>query len=113
MYADMLEFKPACAGNNIYLYSAFENGEKTGECRFSIDGMYMDFLSVEASDPLTAEGLIRSSLNFGANRNAYIARVNTENINSQPFIALRFSKKNGLLTAEIPFALQGSCKDCQ
>ena len=113
MYADMLEFKPACAGNNIYLYSAFENGEKTGECRFSIDGMYMDFLSVEASDPLTAEGLIRSSLNFGANRNAYIARVNPENINSQPFITLRFSGKDGLLTAEIPFALQGSCKDCQ
>ena len=113
MYADMLEFKPACVGNNIYLYSAFENGEKTGECRFSIDGMYMDFLSVEASDPLTAEGLIRSSLNFGANRNAYIARVNTENINSQPFITLRFSGKDGLLTAEIPFALQGSCKDFQ
>ena len=109
----MLEFKPACVGNNIYLYSAFGNGEKTGECRFSIDGMYMDFLSVEASDPLIAEGLIRSSLNFGANRNAYIARVNPENINSQPFIALRFSEKNGLMTAEIPFALQGSCKDCQ
>ncbi|MBQ7047109.1 MAG: hypothetical protein IJN85_05160 [Oscillospiraceae bacterium] len=85
-----------------------------GECTFSIDGMYMEILSISDNiDALTAEGLVRSALNFGANRNAYIAKANPDKVDSTPFITLGFSKEKDFLVSDIPSALQGSCKDCR
>ncbi len=110
----MLEFKPGKVSEEVYLYSAYEGDIKLGECTFSIDGMYMEILSVsENIDPLTAEGLVRSALNFGANRNAYIAKANPQKVDATPFVTLGFEEENGFLVSDIPSALQGHCKDCR
>ncbi len=110
----MLEFKPGSEKDGIYSYSAYEKDVKIGECTFSIDGMYMEVLSISADiDELTAEGLVRSALNFGANRNAYIAKANPDKVSTTPFITLGFNEEKGFLVSDIPSALQGSCKDCR
>ncbi|MGN0545161.1 MAG: hypothetical protein ACI4I0_06330 [Acutalibacteraceae bacterium] len=110
----MLEFKPFDIDDDTHGYRAFENGEIIGESIFRINSAWVDILSVKAAndDLLVAEGLIRSSLNFAANRGVYMARANAGSAVSQPFETLGFSKDGDDYISDIPSALTGSCKDC-
>ena len=89
------------------LIKAFDADNEIGEASFEIQGFYLNVKSVTASDDIIAEGLIRSVLNYGANRGAYIAKV-SKGIYGNVFRKLGF-KGEGVLSAEIPEALTGSC----
>ena len=86
---------------------AFDGENEVGFCTFEINGYKMFLTSLTASDDIIAEGLIRSALNYGANRGAYIAQVNGglfENV----FRRLSF-KGEELLSADIPEVLTSGC----
>ena len=88
----MLEFKPFDIDSKTYGYRAEENGEKIGECIFSLGGTYAEILSIKTrdSDRLVAEGLVRSALNFAANRSAYMARADIGRVEKEPCLTLGF-----------------------
>ena len=88
----MLEFKPFDIDDKTHGYRAEENRENIGECIFSLDGTYAEILSVKTrdGDRLVAEGLVRSALNFAANRNAYMARANVGRVEKRTVYNSRF-----------------------
>jgi hypothetical protein len=86
---------------------AFESDNEIGTSTFEIDGFDMTLKTLTAADDIIAEGLIRSVLNYGANRGAYIAKVES-GIFENVFRKLGF-KGEGILLAEIPEALTGCC----
>lgn len=96
----MLEFKPFDIDSKTYGYRAEENGEKIGECIFSLGGTYAEILSIKTrdSDRLVAEGLVRSALNFAANRSAYMARADIGKVEKEPFITLGFEEKTAFMS---------------
>lgn len=90
-------------------YDLSDEDRECGKCIFRINGYSMEILSVESnSDDETVEGFIRSALNYGANRNAYIAFYKAEN-GIKVADMLGFQDKGGVLTGEIPELLAGSC----
>ncbi len=88
---------------------AFDGETEVGICSFSIDGFVMTFDSLIAdnNDPIITEGLIRSALNYAANRGAYISKVKN-GISQQMFEFLGF-KGDDILSAEIPEVLTSGC----
>ena len=87
-----------------------ENGSECGVAVFYLDGYTMEIVEVTVpdKDPETQEGLIRSSLNYGANRNAYIAYYSAvEGVEVAK--TLGFTKDGDRLSGEIPFLLAGHC----
>lgn len=88
---------------------AFEGENEVGYCSFSIDGFVMTFNSLvaENNDPIITEGLIRSAMNYAANRGAYISKVE-KGISQKMFEFLEF-KGDEVLSAEIPEVLTSGC----
>lgn len=91
-----------------YDYDA--DGAECGKCVFRLNGYTMDVCFVEAldSDAETEEGLIRSALNYGANRGVYIAFYKAEAALDVARV-LGFKEENGVLSGEIPVLLKGNC----
>lgn len=87
-----------------------EDGTLVGKCLFSIDGYNCYIISINCDylDKLLVEGYIRASLNFCANRNAYIAHCDIEEI-SDVLLMLGFEKKKNTYSGDIPTLLKGSC----
>lgn len=102
----MIKFVPF-ETNGVLGINAVENENNIGFCTFEICGFNMTFLSVECNDDIVTEGIARSAMNYGANRNAYIARIR-EDIVSPAFIRLGFSGEK-MLCVEIPVALTSGC----
>ena len=93
--------------DGVFAMKAVENETECGFCTFAIDGFNMKFESVNSSDSIITEGIARAAMNFAANRNAYIAKID-RNIASDTFIRLGFSGENEL-SVEIPEALTSGC----
>lgn len=95
---------------NGYIGYNLDDNSRFGECVFRLNGYSMDILFVEAldDDAETIEGLIRSALNYGGNRNVYIANYKADNGKSVADV-LGFEDENGVLTGDIPSLLKGSC----
>ncbi len=87
-----------------------ENGSHVGKCLFSIDRYNCYIISVDCdySDKLLVEGYVRSALNFCANRSAYMAHCEINEI-SDVLLMLGFEKKNNTYSGDIPTLLKGSC----
>lgn len=87
-----------------------EDGSLVGKCLFSIDRYNCYIISVDCdySDKLLVEGYVRSALNFCANRSAYMAHCEINEI-SDVLLMLGFEKKNGIYSGDIPTLLKGSC----
>lgn len=105
--------KPYCSDTTLCGYVGCDmlNGEK--ECGFSVfrlNGYTMEIVDIlSQGDSETVEGFIRSSLNYGANRGAYIAYYKTDK-GIDVAKLLGFCKgKDGILTGEIPELLAGHC----
>lgn len=114
----MIKFVPKTAAqaglnsdDNIFIYTGYDltSDEECGKCIFKLNGYDMSILKIDSeSDDETIEGLIRSALNYGANRGAYIASFDADKgINVA--LLLGFKEKDGSLTGEIPELLAGSC----
>lgn len=110
-YKELVE--PYCTDSSVNGYIGYDlsdNNKKCGEAVFRLNGYSMEILFVNAidDDPETIEGLIRSSLNYGGNRNVYMANyVATNGIDVA--VTLGFENNNGVYSGDIPSLLQGSC----
>ncbi|MEG2395819.1 MAG: hypothetical protein RSB11_02165 [Oscillospiraceae bacterium] len=91
-------------------YIAVEGDKQLGKCIVKIDNMNCEIsnLEVEINDELLIEGLLRASLNFAGNRNAYMARCSDEKI-KDILLLLGFQKKDDYYEGDIPTLLLGSC----
>ncbi len=87
-----------------------EKGNECGMAVFHLDGYFIEIneISVPDKDPETQEGLIRSALNYGANRSAYIAYYKADEA-LDVAKALGFTQVEDKLTGEIPVLLTGHC----
>lgn len=93
------------------VYCGYEDdGTAVGSCLFSIDGYncYINSIDCDYEDKILVEGYIRAALNFCANRNAYMAHCNIEDVSSVLQV-LGFEKNNNLFSGDIPSLLKGSC----
>lgn len=102
----MIKFVPF-ENDGIIGIKAVENENDIGFCTFEINGFDMTFLSVECNDDIVTEGIARSAMNYGANRNAYIAKISKQLV-SPAFIRLGFSGDE-MLSVEIPVSLTSGC----
>ncbi len=95
---------------NGYIGYNLDTDKTCGSCVFRLNGFKMEIIFVEAEDmdAETIEGLIRSALNFGGNRNVYIAEYKAESGISVAEM-LGFENENGTLSGDIPTLLKGSC----
>ena len=102
----MIEVKPQEIIDNKVCFIATEDGENTGTCQILLDGYYVEILSVIAPEdkPYISELLLRSALNYAANRNAYMARTKLND-----FPQFSFEKKEDYYESDIPSLLVGSC----
>ena len=93
-----------------YIGYDLRNNSVCGECVFRLKGYSMEILFVEAhdDDAETIEGLIRSALNYGGNRNVYIAEFKAETGIAVAEM-LGFECEKGVLSGDIPTLLKGSC----
>ena len=87
-----------------------ESKNEVGKCLVKITGYncVVAELDCDYSDKLLTEGFVRAALNFGANRNAYMAYCSLEKI-KDVLILLGFEKNNGIYEGDIPTFLKGSC----
>ncbi|MBR0541419.1 MAG: hypothetical protein IJK26_04345 [Clostridia bacterium] len=89
---------------------AIDGDEEKGSCYISVDAQkcFLSDIVSEENDDLLVEGLIRSALNFAANRGAYIA-VCRECEFKSVLEFLGFENTDGIYQGEIPELLKGSC----
>ena len=92
-------------------YDLSADGKECGKCVFRLNGYTMDVCFVEAldSDAETEEGLIRSALNYGANRGVYIAYYKAKAAVDVAHVLGFEEDGDGLLSGDIPSLLKGSC----
>ena len=102
----MIKFLPF-EENGLIGMKAFENDSELGYCTFSLSGFNMDFVEISCDDDIITEGLARAAMNYGANKNVYIAKIRKEHI-CPAFIRLGF-KGEDVLYVEIPEALTSGC----
>lgn len=103
----MIKFLPFEDDNGLIGMKAFENENVLGFCTFSLSGFNMEFVEICCEDDIITEGLARAAMNYGANKNAYIARIRKEH-NCPAFVRLGF-KGQDILDVEIPEALTSGC----
>lgn len=94
-----------------FAYTGYEGNDKLGGCGCTIKGSYVIINKIVFDEELQefGEGLIRSALNYGANRGAYMAQCNSLNAESI-MIRMGFEKnKDGVYEGDIPTLLGGTC----
>lgn len=107
----MIKFLPFEENGYIGM-KAYENESELGSCTFTLNGYSMIFETVSCEDDIIIEGLARAAMNYGANRNAYIAEIKKEHF-CPAFERLGF-KDDEVMSVEIPEALTStgcSCSD--
>ena len=87
-----------------------EENNSVGKCLFSIDGYksYIQVVECDISDKLLVEGYLRASLNYCANRNAYMAYCLIDEI-ADVLQHLGFEFNDSVYSGDIPTLLKGSC----
>ncbi len=104
--------EPFCFDSTLNGYIGYDlaDNSECGKCVFRLNGYRMEIISVVAlmNDAETTEGLIRSALNFGGNRNVYIAEFKADAC-VEVAEMLGFRDENGTLSGDIPTLLKGSC----
>ncbi len=109
--------EPYCNDASLNGYIGYDMNDSAKECGFSVfrlGGYTMEILNIVTEcDDETVEGFIRSSLNYGANRGAYIAFFNSANgIKVAERLGFKANDKK-ILEGEIPELLAGSCCKCK
>lgn len=104
---------PFCEDSSLNGYRGFDMSDNEKECGFSafrLNGYMMEILEIISdADAETVEGFIRSSLNYGANRGAYIAYYKAEKgIETARLLGFK-ENSDGILEGEIPELLSGHC----
>lgn len=89
------------------VFRATDSDTVIGTCEFYQKEYKMTFTAFDCDDDIIAEGLARAAMNYGANRNAYIAEMGKELLRPA-FIRLGFEGEE-MLSVEIPQALSSGC----
>lgn len=105
----MIKFVPYEKENCVEVV-AYDGENSIGKANFTVEGFNMNFISVKCDDDVIIEGLARASMNYAANRNAYIAKISKE-YSAPAFSRLGFEGED-VLTVEIPEALMSGCSGC-
>ena len=93
-----------------YVGTDTKTGTDCGKCIAELNGYSMKIISLYSDcDNETVEGFIRSSLNYGANRNAYIAYYLADDGKDVAKLLGFTENSDGVLFGEIPELLAGSC----
>lgn len=90
----MLEFKPFDIDSKLTATAPRKTAKNRRMhilARWNLCGILS--IKTRDSDRLVAEGLVRSALNFAANRSAYMARADIGKVEKDPFITLGFEEK--------------------
>ena len=118
----MFEFKPVVETDEIkklyhkedgFAYIGMENEKVLGSCYFRMDKSAVEILNLDFPQDMPAfgEGLIRSALNFAANRGAYMAKCCCTNA-TVILERMRFEKDGDCYMGDIPTLLGGTCGNC-
>ncbi|MBQ6265112.1 MAG: hypothetical protein IJK60_06655 [Clostridia bacterium] len=114
----MIEFTPGTLDENgVFTYTA--SGENANAvCKAKLEGAKVTLLSITGADDdsFVTEGLVRSALNYGANRNAYTAYAAPECFDKRVIAVLQtlgFENEKEMLVCDIPDALTGGCRRCK
>lgn len=104
---------PYCTDSALVGYSGLDMTDNNKECGFSVfrlNGYTMEIIDILSDcDEETVEGFIRSSLNYGANRGAYIAYYKAKKgIEVARLLGFK-EDSDGILQGEIPELLSGHC----
>lgn len=108
------ELFPNEAFDEGYIFGGYiglnEDETIAGKCFMKIcdTKCYISSLECELSDDVLVEGFIRATLNFCANRSAYMAYCGDERI-KKVLLLLGFEENNGIYSGDIPTLLKGSC----
>lgn len=106
----MYYFKPTENGE-CFSYTAYDNEQEAGFCKCRLKDDTLILESAEFLSEEIFEGLVRSSLNYGANRGAYIA-IASPGYCDNVLKRLGFSQNDrGEYSGEIP-ELLSSCSEC-
>ncbi|MCQ2481404.1 MAG: hypothetical protein MJ121_04735 [Clostridia bacterium] len=105
----MIEFKPLNEMQGSASYIAADGDEKLGFAEFTYQGFEMKFTSLECADDSVKEGLMRSAMNYCANRMSYTSTIKAEMLCPA---ANRLGFTSDKLTVEIPEALASTCCAC-
>lgn len=98
-----------------FKYEGYISDELCGGAEGEIKGnfVYINKLVFPEDKPDFCEGLLRASLNYGANRGAYMGSCRCENATGVMEL-MGFEKiENGEYVGDIPTLLAGSCGDCK
>lgn len=92
---------------------AADGRDKLGECFVQMTEQGVEILSIscEAEDPSLIDWLMRSAMNYAANRGAYLAYCRLPEY-EQTLLALSFEKKDGYYVGEVPEIFKG-CLQCR
>jgi len=109
--ADKDEISKLYGVTGDFAYIGYDGDEAIGGCTAVINGSCVTVTKmVFDEDKLEfGEGLIRSALNYAANRNAYMARCECENTESILKLMGFEKNKDGIYEGDIPTLLGGSC----
>lgn len=91
-------------------FTAEENGVSCGQCILALEEKYavISEVTFTSDKPYTAEGLIRSALNYAALRGYYMALVTDESV-KDILHKMGFIKTDRGYECDIPTALMGQC----
>lgn len=105
--AQGLNFSDGCAA-----LVAVSGDEKLGQCLLQMTERGVDILSIncDVEDDSLIDWLMRSAMNYAANRGAYLAYCSLPQY-EETLLSLSFEKKDGYYVGEVPEIFKG-CKHC-
>lgn len=100
---------------DFFSYEGFDGDKKIGDCCCEINENFVIIKNVNITKdkPDFYEGLIRSSLNFAANRNIYMAKC--LDLKYKDVLEMMGFEQNNenVYVGEIPSLLKGKCEGCK
>ncbi len=105
----MLRFRPCAEKEGCAAYQAELDSVKCGTCDFDWSGYQMFFRSVSCEDDIVTEGLLRSAMNYCANRGVYTSTITPDMLSPA---ARRLGFTEDELTVDIPDALTSTECGC-
>jgi hypothetical protein len=111
----MIFFKNTVLDNDVKVveFEALDGDTLLGKCTLVLGDKFADVtkLSFEDGAVFIGEGLLKSSYNYAAVKNYYMAKCSVSDIDSL-LLRLGFQKQNEEYICDIPTILMGSCGSC-
>ena len=111
----MIFFKSTVADEDsrVIYFEAIDSNEVIGACTLVLGEKYAEVtkLSFNDNEMFIAEGLLKSSYNYAAIKNYYMAKCSVKGIEAL-LMKLKFQPEDCEYINDIPSVLMGSCGSC-